>query len=51
MALVRKDIAERRLTGYAPDVKKIDDALYKYCKDDETFFVEYIEKLNKGEKK
>ena len=51
MALVRKDIAERRLAGYMPDVKKIDDALYKYCKDDETFFDEYIEKLNKGEKK
>lgn len=51
MALVRKDIAERRLAGYMPDVKKIDDALYKFCKDDDTFFIEYIEKLNKGEKK
>lgn len=42
MALVRKDITERRLTGYAPDVKKIDDALYKFCKDDEWAFVEAI---------
>lgn len=51
MALVRKDIAERRLTGYIPDVKKIDDALHKFCKWNDEFFTEYLDELNRGEKK